>query len=546
MRVRITWHPKYPNGLSISFPYSESNVDTIKQVLGTNWNPKLKIWESEGPEVLLDFQRFGIEIEHISPEARKIAEEFRQQVWDTVDCRLLPVDEEPFAYQVQGAKFLAAMPNSILADDMGTGKSKQALDAGVLKGVENALIVCEKTTAFNWENEVKLWHPELTVGVVPQGVGVAARKKFWEDPPQIVIANYEQLWQSDWPFDIEWDAFIPDEATRFKSKTSQTWKAVNRVAKHSKNVWPLTGTPLEKNLGELFNIMAALRPAVLGNYNRFREQHMELDWKGNVVAVKNLEILRERIGAFMLRRTKEEVQKWLPPKQYQEIFIPLSMPEKAAYEAFTDEFNNWLTQHGVSGGGDPMVQTIRARQFCCTPMLFTDDLGMGSKFEATQGIVEQWPGRIVIFCFFKEVINLLMKHLDTVHPEALISGDIDDAKERFRRTQAFNNGDLGKIFLSTDAGNRGINLTGADLCIHYDQIHNAQKMHQREDRLHRTGQTGHVHVMHMMCIDTIDYGIYLNNKEEAKLFEEVINGAEEQVLRKLNAPRLRNMMVGRL
>lgn len=141
-------------------------------------------------------------------------------------------------------------------------------------------------------------------------------------------------------------------------------------------------------------------------------------------------------------------------------------------------------------------------------------------------------------------MNLLHKWLGC-HPEALISGPVL-ASLRIDRVKAFNEGLLGKVLVSTDAGGMGINITGASTIIHYDQLFNPQKMHQREDRLHRIGQKDNVTVINMLCIDTIDYGMYLLNKERGQLFTDVIDGAEMAMLKKMDAPRLRRMIEGRL
>lgn len=510
------------------------------------------MWLTDGPEILSDMQRFGIRIEWMSASAREICEGFRQQLWDVMDARYEDDSEELYGYQKTGVKVLVAMPNSILADDMGTGKTKQALDAAVKRDAKNILVLCPKTLCYNWVAEVQKWHPELSCGVVPDGVKsgrqkgkkIIGREEFWQAPPPIVIANYEKIRLKDWPFDIEWDVVILDEATKLKNRETSLYSLTRQLLKRTECAWALTGTPLEIRVLELYNILGLLRPAVLGNFMRFRDQHLITDWGGNVIGVQNLELLRERIAPFMLRRTKSEVLRQLPPKIYNNVYVKFTPQEAAAYEAMTSEFNNWLDSHGVSGSGDPLVQLLRMRQFCATPMIFTDELGRGSKFELLEEIIEQYQGRIVIFCFFKEVVHKLREWL-RADPEAVIHGDVPN-EERLPRINAFNEGKLGKVFLSTDAGGMGLNITGADMIIHYDQLWNPQRMHQREDRLHRIGQKNNVTVVNMLCLDTIDVGMYQLNEERQHLFEEVIDGAEEALLKKLDAPRLKRIVEGRL
>lgn len=552
MRVSMGINPNHTEGFSAKFPYNKNDVDNIRACMGFTFNKTRVAWESVGPEVLLDMARWGIRPE-LTPEARQVAEEFRQQVWDAMDIRSQPIDEELYGYQKYGSQFLAVMPNTILADEMGTGKSKQSLDAAALRNAHDILIVCPKTLCYNWLNEVKTWHPEWTVGVVPdnkqttkrEGIG---REEFWQHPPQVVIVNYEKLLMADWPYDLTWDVLICDEATRLKNSKTVTYKNVKRIIRRTSATWALTGTPMETRLSELYSLLSLLRPAVLGNYKRFEDWHCQTDWAGNIVGVKRLELLRDRIGPFMLRRTKKEVLRQLPSKLPPiNNFVKLSVPEQAAYQAMKSEFNNWLDAHGVSGGGNPLVEMLRMRQFCATPMLFTDELGRGSKYEALVEQIDSIEGMVVVFCYFKEVTQMLAKWLK-IHPDAYIDGDVTTSLgERIRRAKDFSDGKLGKIFVSTDAGGQGINMPGAHTIIHYDQGNfNPAKLRQREDRLHRIGQTKEVQVINMLCMDTIDYGMYELNEERQHTNEEVVDGAEEALLRKLDAPRLKRLVEGRL
>lgn len=560
MQVAITKNPKRTTGFRLEFPWSQAGVDLIKMPLGTTWNKPSGTWETDGPEVLLDFQRFGIGVFNLTPEARAIAEHFRQEIWDAMDARVMDVEDETFGYQRQGSHWLASMSAAVLGDDMGTGKTKQALDAAALVNpLPRILIICPKTLCYNWMAEIQKWHPEWEAGVVPdnredtrrRGELKIGRRTFWRNPPQIVITNYEKLNLTGWPFDHDFQIVIPDEATNLKNWKTARYKNVKQIVQHlfrrwpnENHFWPLTGTPLEIKLEELYSILHLARPAVVGNFYRFRDQHMQTDMAGNIIGVQNLELLRERIAPFILRRTKREVLPFLPGKVYTNAYVTLSEPEREAYSAFTAQFHNWLTERGVSGGGDPLVQSLRMRQFCCSPKLFTDELGTGSKFEMLEEILAQHTGRAVIFCFFDEVCQLLRQWLEP-HARAFISGDVP-AEERIRRVDAFNNGELGDIFISTDAGNAGINLVGADLIIHYDQLFNPQRMNQREDRLDRIGQTHQVNVMNILCLDTIEVGMYQLNREREHLFREVVDGAEEAILRRLDAPRWRRLIEGRL
>lgn len=553
--VHLYSNPNRDTGLAANFPYNEEHVKRIKLCLGYAWNKSHKSWMSEGPEVLLDMERFGIKPDWLSTEARSTAEDFRQSLWLSLQARQEPIYDEEYGYQRQGTLFLANNKRAILADDMGLGKTKQSLDAVSMVGAGRILVLAPKTLTYNWLEEVAKWHPEYTAGVVPdfksdskkKGIG---RNNFWKKPPNIVIANYEKLRGEDWP-NIQWDVLICDEATRLKNSTTLTWKNVRTISRRLNPAmdyfWALTGTPLEIRVEELYNIFTILRPAVLGNFMRFREQHCKTDWSGTVIGVQNMDLLRDRIGYFMLRRTKEEVLDNLPPKlPPQNVFINMTVEEEKDYQELLAEFGEFLNDTSLNVG-DPLTKLLRMRQFCCTPAIW-DVPRKGSKYEALKDIIKDWEGRVVVFCFFEEVTRLLANWLREdvgYNPIAYIAGNVDP-RERIERVKRFNNGELGKVFVSTDAGQQGLNITGANLIIHFDQLWNPQKMHQREDRLHRIGQKDTVNVMNLLYIDSIDYGMYELNLERQELFDDVIEGAEEVMIRKLSPARLKRIAEGKL
>lgn len=551
MEVNLLSNPSNPAGLAVQFPYSEKAVEQIKLCLGLEWNPSHKLWISSGPEVLLDFERFNIKPGFISREAREIGEGFREQLWGSIQARNEPIYERLYGYQEQGSKFLANLPIALLGDDLGTGKSKQALDAAANIGAEKILILAPKTITYNWLDEVATWHPEYTAGVVPDVLSSNKkphRRQFWREQPQIVIANYEKLMTSDWPYKQDWDVLICDEASTLKNSTTQKWKNVRRIAKNSSRFWCLTGTPLEIRIPELYNLFRLMRPAVLGNYMRFLSQHCVTDWAGNITGIKNLELLRDRISYWMLRRTKEEVLPFLPRKiPLPPKYIEMTAEEEDEYQTLRDEFEEFLINHEVGGTNDPMVQTLRMRQWCCSPAIFGIER-RGSKYETLLELIrENSDKKIMVFCDFEKMISILSNWLVAdvdYNPEALISGNVK-APDRIARVKAFNEGQLGQVFLSTDAGNQGINLTSVEICVHYSQIWNPMKMRQREDRAHRIGQENILEVVSLLYKNTIDEGMWLLNREREELFEAVVEGAEQQLIKRMNPERWRRVVAGK-
>ena len=546
MEIHLRENPKAPGrGLLVQFTYSKAAVDYIKLVPGLNWDPKLRAWASLGSEILLDLERLNIRPTWVSPEARVIVEDFRRQIWQVLEARREPITDELYGYQRQGSKFLTLNERAILADQPGLGKSKQSIDAHVGMGAKDVLVLAYKTLTYNWLQEYQTWYPDMNFGVVPDST--RERREFWRNKPDIVIANYEKLNAADWPMDNHWDVVTADEGTKFKNSATKVWKNVRDEVRRSQSTWVLTGTPLEKRLDDLYNLFALLRPAVLGNYMRYRSQHQVLGWGGEVIQINNLDLLRDRIGYWMLRRTKAQVLKNLPPKLPPENrFVRMSVPEQKEYQELLSEFGEFLDNAQLSIF-NPLTKLLRMRQYCCTPAIWGVER-KGSKYAELVDIIKDWDGQIIVFCSFTEVTRLLRNWLASdvdYNPEAYIDGDVP-AKQRVDVVNLFNEGKVGKVLISSDAGRFGLNITSADLVIHYDQIFNPQLMEQREDRAHRIGQTLPVNVINLMYMDSVDYGIHLMNMEEAQLFEDVVEGAEEAMIRKLTPARLRKIAEGRI
>lgn len=504
----------YRHGFKATFRYDPILVENIKKALGFEFNKDGKFWWSAGPEVLLDMERFGIPYVP-TREAEAVIEDFRKRIYVIGQLKQETVEGQ-FGYQTIGTHLLITQQRAILADDMGLGKSKQALDAlaMVWPRLKNrrALVVAPKTLTYNWydpeneESEFVKWHPELPAVNIPEK-GPKKRAEFYKNLLKndefIIVTNYEKLRASDFPR-IQFDVVILDEATKFKNSQTATWDAVEQYTSQAKYVWALTGTPLEIRLTELYSIMKAVRPAVFGPFTRFRNEHLQTDFMGNVTGSKNHELLKERYGPWITRRTKTEVAKWLPPKLPPNfIYLDMNKEERASYELLIDDFEQWASEQGASFSSfSALVQLVRMQQFCCSQNILNLEAQKGTKFEYLRdGLIDQWNGLVVVFTQYREMGDRLLEWLGC-HPEAYVHGN--QGKEAVRRGNAFSKGDLGKVLISTDAGAYGLNIVGADLIVHYDQTWNPMKHRQREDRLWRTGQTKPVNVAYMIYKDSID------------------------------------------
>lgn len=537
----LTW-PYHPDP-SVRYAY----INKVKQTAGFAFNKSAGGWVSDGPEVLLDMDRIDLwpYVTEITPQAAARAAGFRALLEGILDAKHQETPGE-YGYQKAGTDVLVLQDRSILADDMGLGKSKQALDACAKLDAQRILIVAPKTLTYNWLAEIQKWYPDWANAIVIPD-SKKAKEDAWsclDSDRWIVIINYEKLRLKDWPFDLHWDIIILDEAQKLKNTATQLAKAARRLK--TARMWALTGTPMEIRIEELYGIMSLLRPSVFGGYLRFREQHLIMDAWGNVIGPKNLELLKDKIAPWMTRRKKEDVLKQLPPKLYNTLYVELAPDEAKQYTKIKREFLEWLAEHDRSSNeANALTQLLRLQQFTCSPDLLEDG-PEGSKFQALVETIDEYEGKIVIFTRFEKMANRLVEWLPgRVDPEGFISGPVK-AQDRVDRVTHFNTGALGKVLVSTDAGAYGLNITGADLIIHYDQLWNPGKMWQREDRLHRIGQQNPVNVLNLVCNGTVDEGMLKVLDKRREIFKDIIDGAEDKAISKLGSAAIRKIVEGKI
>lgn len=496
--------------VEIRFPYEEDTIRALRLCAGAKWSKTHRVWESPGIEVVLDMQRFGIPYQAGDEKTRTMLELFHEQVRNIISVQS-EMHSGAYGFQNIGTKSLVTMEKGIMADDMGLGKTKQALDATQIVCGELVLIVTLKTLVYNWAAEIEKWHPGEKWVIVDGPPKV--REEQLKAPARFFIVNYEKLGLHNFVA-FNFDTLIFDEATKVKNSQTQMYRNIKKIAKGCKYVYPLTGTPLEMRLEELHSIMSLTRPAVLGDYWKFRDQHLVLDYFSNVRGAKNLKLLRERIAPWIIRREKKDVLHELPDKIYNTVWVELSKEEWQDYGVL-----DYLTSDNV------LTQILRFRQYTCHPAV----LGYGtpsSKLAELKRIIDEWEGQVLVFSDFAEVTKVIHRELKC-HEDAYIDGSITSAKERLRRVSAFNDGLAGKVFVQTDAGAFGLNITSANLVIHYSLLWNPGKMKQREDRAHRIGQKDVVNVIYLMAKGTVDEGMFLVLQERQKLFEVVIDEASD-------------------
>ena len=419
-----------------------------------------------------------------------------------------PLRERLRPYQLVGALWLLKNARNasagLLADEMGLGKTIQAL--AMMQALPGPhLVVCPSSLVWNWNREAAAFCPNLRVLAIE---GSARSEQFSKIPEHdLVITSYALLRRDAEHYKpFVFSTTILDEAQHIKNPGSQNARAACAI--RSKARFILTGTPLENSIRDLWSLFEFLIPGYLGTRKDFQDRYekpLAIGESGGIWP----RLLR-RVRPWMLRRTKSEILKELPPKIEQVVQVELNAEQKAAYTQLQIAARAEVDAMRESGGAARMkvlTALLRLRQACCDLRLLNRETNAPSaKIDALLELLgEAVDGghRTLVFSQFTSMLDLIAPLLD----EAGISWCRLDGstKDRGAVVERFQSDPSISVFLiSLKAGGVGLNLTGADTVIHFDPWWNPAVEAQATDRAHRIGQQNVVTSIKLIARDTVE------------------------------------------
>ena len=442
-------------------------------------------------------------------------------------------------YQRDGYRWLRTLDGygmgGILADDMGLGKTVQVLSY-LLAMTQNgqtlpSLIVCPASLVLNWAEECQKFTPELSCMVVDGDA--AHRAELAESWPaaDLVVTSYDLLRRDEALYEgQEFYACILDEAQAIKNHTTQKYKAVCKV--RSRVRFALTGTPVENRLGELWSIFSFLMPGYLPSYKSFCSRFEKpIVQEEDQTAVRRLNQLT---GPFILRRMKSDVLKELPPKTENVYRIELEEEQRKLYLAAVVDAREKLQAAKPEDKMAVFAVLMRLREICCDPRLIADNWEGGSaKLDACVELVSsavEGGHRILLFSQFTSMLELLAKRLDAEGISHFTLQGSTPKPVRAELVRRFNGGEVSVFLISLRAGGTGLNLTAADIVIHYDPWWNVAAQNQATDRAYRIGQQNPVQVYKLIAQDTIEEKIVELQQAKQSLADTVTGTADGAIL----------------
>lgn len=422
----------------------------------------------------------------------------------------------------------------ILADEMGLGKTLQTI--AFIKSELDAtepklptLVVCPTSLVYNWEDEIKKFQPDLKCLIVSGNKNEREDQRQNIEESDVVITSYALIRRDIEDYnDVKFKYCFLDEAQNIKNPDSLNAKSVKSIK--ANGYFALTGTPIENSLTELWSIFDFIMPGYLLSHRKFVSKY-------EIPIVKNrnkkaLEELNKHIKPFILRRLKKDVVKELPPKIEHNMIVDMTDEQKRVYAAFLaeakEEVNKEITEKGLNKSKIKILSILtRLRQICCDPSTFIENYeGENGKTEALMDILENNINaghKILLFSQFTSVLKNIAKRFIEENINYMYLDGSTKAESRSELVKEFNEGDASIFLISLKAGGTGLNLTSADIVIHFDPWWNPAVEAQASDRAHRIGQKKTVEVIKLIAKGTIEEKIYSIQEKKKEMIKNVIN-----------------------
>ena len=445
-------------------------------------------------------------------------------------------------YQKQGVYWMRFLEESglcgLLADEMGLGKTLQTLTWLTLPREDRlpALIVCPTSLVMNWAAESAKFTPWAKTLVVS---GPERARSFpLIDGADIVVTSYALLqrdFEDAWA-GREFGAVVLDEAQHIKNRQTKNARAVKMLRSARRLV--LTGTPVENSVADVWSIFDFLMPGYLGDYESFRLGFEQPIADGGAAADDALARLKRKLHPFIMRRVKKMVAKDLPDKIIKVSYCPMD-------EDTQREYNEALAKTRRQAGDAIKAKGLVKSRFEILAMLMKlrqiASLGkLGAFMEQLQSAIDGGH-KILVFSQFVKMLQIIAAELQEYEiPFCYLDGS---TKDRLGECNRFNRNDSIPVFLiSLMAGGTGLNLTGADMVIHYDPWWNPAVEAQATDRAHRIGQKKTVYVMKMIASGSIEEKVLALQRKKQSVISATVSTTDSEVMEKLTAEDLASLL----
>lgn len=494
-----------------------------------------------------------------------------------------------FGFQRAGVAFIATAGRALLADEMGTGKTRQAImglqQIYMEKGINPfpALVVAPNSTKISWKREAQIVWPGLEVILVKGSA--AQRRKQLETPAHIYVMNWEAVRGHSRlaPYgslklarcvecggldprvtitkcevherelnQLSFNSVICDEAHRMKDPKAKQTRAVWAATGDAQIRFALTGTPIASTPDDLWPILHWLSPEEWPSKVRYVERMLEVSYNvfgaPTVIGVKS-HMQPEFFASLdprMRRMPKAVVLSHLPPVLYERRDVEMAPKQKKAYNQMVDQMIAELDS-GLLVTTSPLVRVIRLLQFASSyaeleyeynERRMEDDISVklsdpSCKINAFMDDLDDFgDDAIVVFAVSRQLIEMLSAKLTKKGiSHGLITGAITP-DERQRYMDEFQDGKLKIMLCTIAAGGTGITLTRARVGVFLQRSWSMIDNIQAEARIHRIGSEQHdsVVIVDYVTAGTIEETVIQAVEQKSNRLEEILR--DKNLLRK--------------
>lgn len=423
------------------------------------------------------------------------------------------LEAELFPYQARGVQWMwdtiDRTGGLILADEMGLGKTLQIIALLMIDppaAQAPALILCPTSLIANWVREIARFAPTLDV-VVHRGAhrtGVASGLQ----TSQVLITTYDTMVNDIGIFSsIEWSWVICDEAQAIKNPHSSRRQAIATIPR--RRAIPMTGTPVENSLVDLWSLTDFAIPGLLGSLSEF-----EGNFPDSLDSAQQLKHLTDPI---ILKRRVSDVASDLP--QRIDVDIPLELDDRLI-DHYRDVRDATLEKYPVAGA---LVATLQLQLVCAHPWLrnsgeneentaivpTADTPLVTPKMERAVDLLREAfsNGRkVIVFSLFNRIGDLLKQacsHMPNTHWGAINGSTPQEDRQTIIDLFATHEGSA-CLVLNPKAAGAGLNITAATVVIHFTPVWNPALEAQASARAHRRGQTEPVTIYRLFYLDTVE------------------------------------------
>lgn len=432
-------------------------------------------------------------------------------------------------YQITGFRWFKNLSylgfGGILADEMGLGKTVQTIAFLLSEKDKKSLIVAPTSLIYNWKNEFSKFAPAMKICILHGDKN--EREEVFSDIKDfdVILTTYGTLKNDEEKYSqIKFDYCILDEGQNIKNPLAQSTQSVKNIM--AKNKFILTGTPIENNLIELWSIFDFIMPGYLDTVSNFKNKFVNKD--DSVIE------LQKYIKPFMLRRLKKDVIIELPDKIEKNYYVELTKEQKKVYAAYVEDIKNRMENNEFNDDKITIFSYLtKLRQLCLDPAVVLENYtGKSGKIEEVISIIEDNISenhKILLFSQFTSVLKNISQRLLESKVEHFYLDGSTKASKRLELVEKFNKSKNTKVFLiSLKAGGTGLNLTSADIVIHFDPWWNPAVEEQATDRAHRIGQKNVVQVIKMISEGTVEDKILNLQENKKQLIKDVLDSDYKQ------------------